>query len=432
MPGVETTSRAGVGWVLPLCWAAVLLDGFDLVVLGTVLPVMLENEVWGLDPASASVVSTVGLIGMMVGALTIGTITDLIGRRKVLLVAVTTFSLFTLLCAVAPSVLVFGLLRFLAGLGLGGCLPTAITLTTEYARGSRSGTATTTIMTGYHVGAVLTALLGIGLIPSFGWQAMFVAGAAPALVLVPLMVRHLPESEVFRDRAERKREQSNGASVRESITLLFRGGMARSTVAFWVTSFLGLILVYGLNTWLPEIMRSANYPLDTSLSLLLTLNVGAVLGLIVAGIVSDRAGVKFSTVLWFAAAAVMLALLSIRLPFLGLYLAVLLAGFFVFSAQVLVYAFVGRSYPVDSRATGLGWTTGVGRIGAISGPLIGGALLTAGIAYPWGFYVFAVIGALAAVAMGVAARPGQHTGGPTGDAAAEHAGSNESAVKSTG
>ncbi|WP_438386929.1 MFS transporter [Actinopolyspora saharensis] len=429
MPGVETTSRAGVGWVLPLCWAAVLLDGFDLVVLGTVLPVMLENEVWGLDPASASAVSTVGLVGMMVGALTIGTVTDLIGRRKVLLVAVTTFSLFTLLCAVAPSVFVFGLLRFLAGLGLGGCLPTAITLTTEYARGSKSGTATTTIMTGYHVGAVLTALLGILLISSFGWQAMFVAGALPALVLVPLMLRYLPESEVFRDRAERKRGQSNGASARESISMLFRGGMARSTLAFWVTSFLGLILVYGLNTWLPEIMRSANYPLDTSLSLLLTLNVGAVLGLIVAGIVSDRAGVKFSTVLWFAAAAVMLALLSIRLPFLGLYLAVLLAGFFVFSAQVLVYAFVGRSYPVDSRATGLGWTTGVGRIGAISGPLIGGALLTAGIAYPWGFYVFAVIGALAAVAMGIAARPGKHTEESAADSP-EHAGSSESLAKS--
>ncbi|WP_019853334.1 MFS transporter [Actinopolyspora mortivallis] len=425
MSGVGTTGRAGAGWVLPLCWAAVLLDGFDLVVLGTVLPVMLDNELWGLDPASASVVSTVGLIGMMVGALTIGVITDLIGRRRVLLVAVTTFSVFTLLCAVAPSAFVFGLLRFLAGLGLGGCLPTAITLSTEYARGNRSGTATTTIMTGYHVGAVLTALLGIGLIPSFGWQAMFVAGAAPALVLVPLMVRYLPESEVFRRREERTRQQSGGASVRESISLLFRNGMAVSTVAFWVASFLGLILVYGLNTWLPEIMRTAGYPLGESLGLLLTLNAGAVAGLVVAGNVADRAGVKGSTVSWFGAAAVMLALLSVKLPAFGLYTAVFFAGFFVFSAQVLVYAFVGRSYPVDSRATGLGWTTGVGRIGAISGPLIGGALLTAGIAYPWGFYVFGAIGALAALAVGTAARPQDVEDSPEG-AVSERAGSDES------
>lgn len=403
MPGVETTDRASVRWVLPLCWAAVLLDGFDLVVLGSVLPVMLDEGVWGLNPASASLASTVGLVGMTIGALVIGTVTDLLGRRKVLVFAVASFSLFTLLCAAAPSVLVFGLLRFLAGLGLGGCLPTAITMATEYARAGRSSSATTTIMTGYHVGAVLTALLGLGLISTLGWRSMFVVGALPALVLVPLMVRYLPESTAFR--SEATGAPSSGVSVRETLATLFRGGMTRSTLAFWVTSFLGLILVYGLNTWLPEIMRVAGYPLGASLGLLLTLNAGGVLGLIAAGRVADRTGVRRSTVLWFVAAAVLLALLSIRLPAVGLYVAVLLAGFFVFSAQVLVYAFVGRAYPAASRAIGLGWSAGVGRLGAICGPLLGGALLTAGIAYPWGFYVFGVIGALGAVAIAVAARP---------------------------
>lgn len=416
VPGTETINRTGARWVLPLCWAAVLLDGFDLVVLGSVLPVMLDEGVWGLTPASASLASTVGLVGMMVGALVIGTVTDLIGRRKVLILAVASFSVFTALCAVAPSVFVFGLLRFLAGLGLGGCLPTAITLVTEYARGSKSSSATTTIMTGYHVGAVLTALLGLGLIPVLGWRAMFVAGAAPALVLVPLMIRFLPESKTFRAAAPSAVSKAGGPSVRDNIATLFRDGMARSTVAFWVASFLGLILVYGLNTWLPEIMRAAGYPLGAALGLLLTLNAGGVLGLIVAGRVADRTGVKRSTVLWFVGAAVLLSLLSIRLPAIGLYVAVLLAGFFVFSAQVLVYAFVGRAYPAASRATGLGWTTGVGRIGAISGPLLGGALLTAGVAYPWGFYAFGVIGALAAVAIAVAARPAAQPAAPAGSA----------------
>ncbi|RCW40222.1 benzoate transport [Halopolyspora algeriensis] len=412
MSGAETLNRTGAQWVLPLCWAAVLLDGFDLVVLGSVLPVMLDEGVWGLNPASASLASTAGLVGMMIGALVIGTITDLIGRRKVMVLAVASFSVFTALCAVAPSVFVFGLLRFLAGVGLGGCLPTAITLVTEFARGNRSSSATTIIMTGYHVGAVLTALLGLVLISPLGWRAMFVAGALPALVLVPLMVRYLPESQIFQEKAQRNAETSGASSARESIAALFRDGMGRSTIAFWVASFLGLILVYGLNTWLPEIMREAGYPLGASLGLLLTLNVGAVLGLFVAGRVADRTGVKRSTVLWFVAAAVMLALLSIRLPAVGLYVAVLLAGFFVFSAQVLVYAFVGRAYPVHSRATGLGWTTGVGRIGAISGPLLGGALLTAGLAYPWGFYAFAGIGALAALAIAAAARPAAQPAAP--------------------
>ncbi|WP_433264504.1 MFS transporter [Actinosynnema sp. CS-041913] len=375
-------------WVLPLSWAAVLLDGFDLVVLGTVLPVLLQDREWGLTQASASVVSTVGLVGMMVGALAIGTVTDVIGRRKVLIFAVAGFSVFTALCAVAPSVEVFGLLRFLAGLGLGGCLPTAIALVTEFSSPDRRGRATTWIMTGYHVGAVVTALLGIVVIPSLGWRALFVLGAAPALVLVPLMLRHLPESRSFR-----------AAPVKDIVGSLFKPGLVRATVAFWVASFMGLLLVYGLNTWLPQIMRSAGYPLGAALGLLLTLNIGAVIGLVIAGAVADRVGVRPATILWFAASAVALGLLSVRLPGVGVYAAVLVAGCFVFSAQVLVYAYVGRVYDDRNRATGLGWAAGIGRIGAICGPLLGGALLTAGIAYPWGFYAFAVVAALGALAV---------------------------------
>ncbi|WP_189222666.1 MFS transporter [Saccharothrix coeruleofusca] len=375
-------------WVLPLCWTAVLLDGFDLVVLGTVLPVLLQDRVWGLTPASASAVSTVGLVGMMLGALAIGTVTDVIGRRRALVLAVTGFSACTLLCAFAPSALVFAVLRFLAGLGLGGCLPTAIALVNEFTGPGRGGRATTLIMTGYHVGAVLTALLGIVVIPVWGWRALFVIGAAPALVLVPLMARRLPESRGF-----------SGTSARRVVGSLFTPGLLRATLAFWVASFMGLLLVYGLNTWLPQIMRQAGYPLGAALGLLLTLNVGAVVGLLVAGAVADRVGVRPATLAWFTGSALFLALLSVRLPGAGVYLAVLLAGCFVFSAQVLVYAYVGRTYGDGNRATGLGWTAGVGRVGAICGPLLGGALLTAGLAHPWGFYAFALVAALGALAV---------------------------------
>ncbi|AHH94942.1 MFS transporter [Kutzneria albida] len=379
--------RPDRSWVLPLCWTAVLLDGFDLVVLGTVLPALLAGHVWGLTPATAGLVSSAGLVGMTLGALAIGTVTDVIGRRRALIIAVAIFSVCTALCAVAPSALVFGALRLLAGLGLGGCLPTAITLVSEhYADRGRSSSATTTIMTGYHVGAMLTALLGLVVLPQLSWHAMFVIGALPALVLVPLMLRHLPES------------RSTGQPVRsaEAVASLFRGRVLLATLAFWVTSFMGLVLVYGLNTWLPEIMRQAGYAMDTGLALLLTLNFGGVVGLLVAGRVADRAGLRRPTIAWFAAAVLFLALLSVRLPVYGLYMAVFLSGAFVFSAQVLVYAYVARVYPQNSRATALGWAAGVGRLGAITGPLVGGWLLSAGIAYPWGFYVFAFVAAFAA------------------------------------
>jgi MFS family permease len=146
-------------------------------------------------------------------------------------------------------------------------------------------------------------------------------------------------------------------------------------------------------------MREAGYELGAALALLLVLNVGAVLGLLVAGQVADKIGTRRSSISWFAVAALFLALLSIKLPGIGVYISVLLAGMFVFSAQVLVYAYVAHVYPAAARGTALGSAAGVGRLGAITGPLITGVMLTAGVAYPWGFYLFAVVAAIGAAAI---------------------------------
>jgi MFS transporter, AAHS family, benzoate transport protein len=363
------------------------------------MPVLLRDPAWDLDPAGASVVVTVGLLGVMVGALAVGPVADVIGRRRTMIATVTGFSVLTLACAFAPNPEVLGVLRFLAGLGLGGVLPVALALVAEYAPSGRGSSSTTIMMTGYHVGAVLTALLGILLIGPFGWPAMFVAGTIPALVLVPLIVLRLPESAEYLARKNGERDSSWRGERRNPVATLFRDGLARPTIAFWVASFMGLLLVYGLNTWLPEIMRSAGYALGAALALLLVLNVGAVLGLLLAGTVANRIGVRPATIAWFTAATLFLALLSIKLPGIGVYVSVLLAGVFVFSAQVLVYAYVSQLYPAEGRGTALGTASGVGRLGAIVGPIIGGALLQAGIANPWGFYVFAIVAALGAVAV---------------------------------
>lgn len=414
-------------WVAALCWAAVALDGFDLVVLGTVTPALLEYEAWGLTAPQVGVIASYGLVGMMIGALGIGTLADLIGRRWAILISVVTFSVFTALLAFAPSPAVFGTLRFLAGLGLGGLIPTAATLVSEYSPARRGGSSITFMMTGYHVGGVLTALLAIPVLPTLGWRAMFVIGALPALVLVPLMLRNLPESPGFLV-ARGRRAEAEGLAARYGIDLepeavevqregraaeggrfgairtLFSGGYALGTMAFAVASFMGLLLVYGLNQWLPTIMREAGYELGAALAFLLVLNVGAVIGLLFAGPVADRVGPKPATVVWFALAAVFLFLLSVRMPFPLTYVAVTMAGVWVFSAQVLLYAYVSRHYPTSGRGTALGWAAGVGRVGAICGPLFGGYLLGAGLAVPWGFYAFAVVGLLGAVFIGLVPR----------------------------
>ncbi|AOW94141.1 MFS transporter [Rhodococcus sp. WMMA185] len=414
----SSPTRAAPTWVASLCWVIVLLDGFDLVVLGAVIPSLSTYEAWGLTTGTLTFISTLTLVGMTIGALTIGTLTDVIGRRRVLLFTVTAFSVLTLLCAVAPSPLLFGLFRFLAGFGLGGALPTALALVNEFSRKPGGGSASTMLMTGYHVGAVATAALAIVLIEPFGWRSMFVAGALPAVVLIPLMLRYLPESPSYLIGQGRHAEAEQIAkrhgirpaqahphtahhSVAEAanpVHALFSRPFLRNSIAIWVTSFMGLLLVYGLNTWLPTIMREAGYNLGASLTFLLILNAGAVVGLLISGSVANKIGPRTAAIIWFAGGAVFLALLSVKISF-GIYILVFLAGCFVFSAQVLVYAFTSANHPPQIRATALGWSAGVGRLGAICGPVLGGVMLGAGYAVPWGFYAFALVGLLGAIAI---------------------------------
>jgi MFS family permease len=235
------------------------------------------------------------------------------------------------------------------------------------------------------------------------------------------MLKNLPESTSFLV-ARGRREEAEELASRYGITLapeevrevaaeerasegtglgavktLFSGGYLLGTLAFSVASFMGLLLVYGLNQWLPTIMRDAGYALGAALAFLLVLNLGAVAGLLLAGPVADRYGSKVACAGWFALAAVFLFLLSVQMPLALTYLAVFVTGFFVFSAQVLLYAYVSRHYPTSGRGTALGWAAGIGRIGAICGPILGGLLLGAGLAVPWGFYAFALVGLLGAI-----------------------------------
>lgn len=392
--------RAGLSWPVFLCWLAVAFDGFDLVVLGAVIPHLLESGDLGFTPEAATVAATVSLCGVGIGALAIGPVTDRFGRRAALIGCLAWASLMTTLIAVSPTLEVFVGLRFLAGLALGGMLPVALAYMSEASVAGRASSAVTRTMTGYHVGAVLTALLAIVFMERLGWdwRSLFAAGGLAGLLAVPLLWARLPESTAYLAAREAGAEGTRSASA--SVRGLVAGRYRRISIGLWVASFMGLLLVYGLNTWLPTIMREAGYEVGAALTLLLVLNVGAVAGLVVGGWVSDRRGNKPSVLAWFGLAALFLAALSIRLDDeLLVFAAVFVTGFFVFSAQVLVYAFVGVLYPTDVRGTALGFSAGIGRLGAILGPTITGTLVSAGIAYPWGFYLFAAAAAVAVAAL---------------------------------
>jgi len=447
-------------WPVWLCWLAMVLDGFDLVVLGTVIPTLIKTHDLGFDAIGATYAATISLVGVGIGALFIAPLSDRFGRRRLLVGCVAWFSLFTIAVVFAPNVAMFGIFRLLAGVGLGACLPAALAYMNDYAPAGTAGKSTTRTMTGYHVGAVATAFLAILVVPD--WRIMFVVGGLAGFALVPFLWFRLPETlpPVPAEQgteikgAEVTSAQTTGAGA----TAEARGGgkarphrhiavpaaepeaapasllatgqsdegasfrdLARKpyplvALGIAVASFMGLLLVYGLNTWLPQLMSSAGYTVSAGLVLLLVLNVGAVVGLIVAGILADRHGTKKIVLLWFGLSAVFLAVLSIKVQseFL-LNVAVFVTGVFVFSSQVLVYAWVSQLFPARLRGTALGFAAGVGRVGAIMGPAVTGTLVAAGIAYPWGFYVFAgaaLVGVLALVTVphAIAPAPGQASG----------------------
>ncbi|HJV97842.1 MAG TPA: aromatic acid/H+ symport family MFS transporter [Arthrobacter sp.] len=379
-------------WPVWLCWLAMVLDGFDLVVLGTVIPTLIKTQDLGFDAVGATYAATISLVGVGIGALFIAPLSDRFGRRRLLVGCVLWFSIFTIAVVFAPNVAVFGIFRLLAGLGLGACLPAALAYMNDYAPAGTAGKSTTRTMTGYHVGAVATAFLAILVVPD--WRIMFVVGGLAGFALVPFLWFKLPETlppaHVHAGHAEQR------ASFRD----LARKPYPLVALAIAVASFMGLLLVYGLNTWLPQLMAAAGYTVSTGLVLLLVLNVGAVVGLVVAGILADKHGTKKIVLLWFGLSAVLLAILSVRIQNeLLLNAAVFVTGVFVFSSQVLVYAWVSQLFPARLRGTALGFAAGVGRFGAIMGPAVTGTLVAAGIAYPWGFYAFAAAAVIAAVAL---------------------------------
>ncbi|KQR00251.1 MFS transporter [Arthrobacter sp. Leaf141] len=413
-------------WPVWLCWLAMVLDGFDLVVLGTVIPTLIKTQDLGFDAVGATYAATISLVGVGIGALFIAPLSDRFGRRRLLVACVLWFSIFTIAVVFAPNVAVFGIFRLLAGLGLGACLPAALAYMNDYAPAGTAGKSTTRTMTGYHVGAVATAFLAILVVPD--WRIMFVVGGLAGFALVPFLWFKLPETlpAVTVDvGAGSGAAGTTGKAVEEpapttpaaraSFRDLARKPYPLVALAIAVASFMGLLLVYGLNTWLPQLMAAAGYTVSTGLVLLLVLNVGAVVGLVVAGILADKHGTKKIVLLWFGLSAVLLAILSVKIQSeLLLNAAVFVTGVFVFSSQVLVYAWVSQLFPARLRATALGFAAGVGRFGAIMGPAVTGTLVAAGIAYPWGFYVFAAAAVIAVVALvtvphAIAPAPGRET-----------------------
>ena len=405
--------------VMALCALLLIFDGYDLFIYGVVLPALMQE--WGLTPLQAGALGSYALFGMMAGALGFGTLADKIGRKKGIAICFALFSSATILNGFASNPSEFGICRFIAGLGCGGLMPNAVALMNEYAPKKLRSTLVAIMFSGYSVGGMLAAGVGIYMLPRFGWESMFFAAAVP-LLLLPLILWLLPESVGFLVRQGRlaqargilnrvDSEQAIGADDQlllsdtkakgVAVLELFREGRALRTLCLWLAFFCCLLMVYALSSWLPKLMANAGYSLGSSLSFLLALNFGGMAGAILGGWLGDRFNLSKVMVGFFLAAALSISLLGFKSPTPMLYLLIFVAGATTIGTQILLYAGAAQFYGLSIRSTGLGWASGIGRNGAIVGPLLGGALMGINLPLQLNFMAFAIPGAIAAIAMGV-------------------------------
>ena len=354
---------------------------------------------------------------MMFGAIIFGSLSDKLesygfSRKKLIILCICLFSGFTLLCGYANNPQSFAIFRFLAGLGLGGVMPNVIALMTEYAPKKLRSTLVSLMFSGYAVGGMCSALLGMWLVPQFGWKIMFILGGTP-LLLIPIIWKLLPESIdylVRRDKTDQAIEilkqidgnitytsqtqiglhQDNQSTSKTPIKDLFAENRGMVTLLFWGSVFMALVLVYALGNWLPKLMVEAGYDLSTSLVFLLALNIGGMLGAICGGYLADRFNLAKVLCSLFLSGAIALILLSYNLPMVILYFCIAVAGAASIGGQILLLAYMSQFYSSNVRATGLGMALGVGRLGAILGPILCGWLLSLSLPINYNFIALSI------------------------------------------
>jgi len=412
----DARRRSTVLWVVTLATIGLVFDGYDLVVYGTVVSTFLRDptQIGPVTPAEAGALGSYALVGVLVGALLAGSVGDIVGRRKVMLFAYAWFSIGMAVTALMSSATPFGLMRFVTGVGVGALVATTGALVSEFAPPGKKNLCNAITYSGVPLGSLLAALLAIILLAGIGWRGMFWIGALPIITLLPLAYFKMPESPAWlaaRGRMDEARaiSERTGVPLTEAAPISAQKGVRRERAGFaglfgreyWLPTVLlglmsatGLVLVYSLNTWLPELMLRAGFNAKGSLSFLLVLNGGAVIGALVGSRFADRFGPKLVVASCFLIGAVAIALLTVSLPLGLLLLFVAIAGLGTSGTQTLIYGFVANYYRTNVRGAGVAWCAGFGRLGGVGGPLIGGLLIGAGLSTNSIFYVLAGLGVL--------------------------------------
>jgi AAHS family 4-hydroxybenzoate transporter-like MFS transporter len=399
-----------------LCGLCVMIDGFDVQALGYAAPALIKD--WKIAGSALGPVFSAALFGVLIGSLAFSVVADKIGRRPMLIVATLFFSIMTFWAGRVNTINELLLVRFIAGMGLGGIMPNALALMGEYTPSRSRASMTVIIANAFNIGAMLGGFVAAWLIPSFGWRSVFYFGGAIPLAIAILMIFFLPESLQLmvlrghdRNKISRWLKRVDAAAptgndveyvAREEkkegvpVIHLFSGGRAGVTVLLWVIFFLNLLNLYLLASWLPTVVSASGYSTGTAVMVGTTLQAGGSIAGFALAVIIGRFGLVPSLAVGFGAAAVCIGMIGQPgIPLAALLAVVFIAGWGVPGGQNLLNALATSYYPTYLRSTGVGWCLGIGRMGAVVGPLFAGEMMRRHLPNQ---QLFMVAGSLAVIA----------------------------------
>jgi AAHS family 4-hydroxybenzoate transporter-like MFS transporter len=374
-----------------LCFMVLFLEGYDITSMSYAVPSLIDA--WHVKPPQFTTALTAGSFGLLFGALSAGLLGDRIGRKPVLIGCTAVFGLFSLLTAFSTGLVSLAVLRFFTGLGLGGGIPIAIALATDYAPPSSPRRLVILMSAGISVGNTMGGFIASQIVRLTGWQAIFVVGGLLPLLVIPVLIVFMPESRALR--------AVDPAARRTTPADLFRNGLAPRTVILWMVNLFNLVGNYFILFWLPAILHAKGLSPSAAILATTMYALGSIICALITAPIVDRFGVEriIAGILCVGALCVLLVG-SFELPFPLLCVVVFGAGIGIGGCQHGINSVSGALYPPELRATGAGWALGFGRIGQIGGPLIGGTLLGLGWAARDIFLAASVPAACVAIGMG--------------------------------
>ncbi len=404
--------------VLILCFLIVAIDGFDTAAIGFIAPAIRAQ--WQLDPAHLAPLFGAGLFGLTCGALIFGPLADRFGRKAILVFSVLFFGLASLASAFSPDMVTLLVLRFLTGLGLGGAMPSAITLTSEYCPARRRSGLVTLMFCGFTIGSALGGLVTAKILPLVGWHGVLAVGGVLPLLMVPVLLLYLPESVRYlvlngkpagQTRAILRRIAEVGDEVgrfvvgneeksKSAVGDLFRAELRAKTILLWIGFAMSLLIIYLLSSWLPTLLNGTGIDLEHASLVTAMFQIGGTLGAIGLGQLMDRYNPRKVLAVAYGLAAGFVALIGQADGNLVLLsIAVFGAGVCVSGSQVGMNALAASVYPTNCRATGVSWASAVGRCGSIVGSMSGGLMLSWGLGFPLMFALVALPSLVSAAAL---------------------------------